>query len=217
MSIPSGEMPRLEFLQRFSTMLSNDGTNHGFTAAETNAIFTAVDNLNTAIAGHHTARDAARAARIAKLAAEEAALELVRPAIRRLQAAAGMTDELRLQYGLSVADTTPSAPVEPLSAPVGVLDIGERFTHVLRVFDSANPARRAKPRGVEGCEVWLKIGAEPAHPDELQFAGVHKNHRFVRQFTAAELGQKAYYMLRWFNSRGERGPWSETISGTIAA
>jgi len=27
----------------------------------------------------------------------------------------------------------------------------------------------------------------------------------------------AHYMLRWVNTRGQKGPWSETASATIGA
>ena len=29
--------------------------------------------------------------------------------------------------------------------------------------------------------------------------------------------QPAHYLLRWENTRGELGPWSETVSATIGA
>jgi predicted phage tail protein len=36
------------------------------------------------------------------------------------------------------------------------------------------------------------------------------------QYTGAQAGQMAYYWLRWVNTRGEKGPWSEPVSATIA-
>ena len=33
----------------------------------------------------------------------------------------------------------------------------------------------------------------------------------------ADGGKTAHYLFRWANTRGEPGPWSETISATIGA
>jgi hypothetical protein len=37
------------------------------------------------------------------------------------------------------------------------------------------------------------------------------------QENGADAGKPAFYMLRWVNPRGERGPWSQTVSATITA
>lgn len=36
-------------------------------------------------------------------------------------------------------------------------------------------------------------------------------------FRAADGGKTAVYMLRWVNTRGEKGPWSEVTTATVAA
>jgi len=33
----------------------------------------------------------------------------------------------------------------------------------------------------------------------------------------ADAGKTAYYALRWENTRGETGPWSDVVSATILA
>ncbi|MCC6284495.1 MAG: hypothetical protein IT439_04210 [Phycisphaerales bacterium] len=34
---------------------------------------------------------------------------------------------------------------------------------------------------------------------------------------AADAGKTALYTLRWVSTRGEKGPWSEVASATVAA
>jgi len=34
-------------------------------------------------------------------------------------------------------------------------------------------------------------------------------------FPAADGGKNAHYLLRWVNSKGDKGPWSETASATV--
>jgi hypothetical protein len=38
---------------------------------------------------------------------------------------------------------------------------------------------------------------------------------YTVEFEAADAGKTAYYMLRWISPRGETGPWSQTVTGTI--
>jgi hypothetical protein len=46
-------------------------------------------------------------------------------------------------------------------------------------------------------------------PRDTPFAGVENS--------AADSGNTAVYMARWINTRGEKGPWSEVITATVAA
>ncbi|CAG0983587.1 hypothetical protein PHYC_01900 [Phycisphaerales bacterium] len=36
-------------------------------------------------------------------------------------------------------------------------------------------------------------------------------------FRAADGGKTAVYMVRWVNTRGDKGPWSEVATATVAA
>jgi hypothetical protein len=40
---------------------------------------------------------------------------------------------------------------------------------------------------------------------------------YVVEYTSADAGKTASYMLRWVNTRDEKGPWSQTVSATITA
>ncbi|MFN7558137.1 MAG: hypothetical protein ACK5RX_02050 [bacterium] len=40
---------------------------------------------------------------------------------------------------------------------------------------------------------------------------------FRDEFKAGEGGKTAVYMARWVNTRGEKGPWSEITTATVAA
>ncbi|MBL9001499.1 MAG: hypothetical protein JNK25_10230 [Phycisphaerae bacterium] len=37
------------------------------------------------------------------------------------------------------------------------------------------------------------------------------------EFRSGDGGKTAVYMLRWVNTRGEKGPWSEVTTATVAA
>jgi hypothetical protein len=36
-------------------------------------------------------------------------------------------------------------------------------------------------------------------------------------FSGGDGGKNAHYILRWVNTRGQKGPWSEVVSATINA
>ena len=38
----------------------------------------------------------------------------------------------------------------------------------------------------------------------------------MEEYTGAQAGQMVWYWLRWVNTRGDKGPWSEPVSATIA-
>ena len=40
---------------------------------------------------------------------------------------------------------------------------------------------------------------------------------FRAEFKAGDGGKTAVYMTRWINTRGEKGPWSEITTATVAA
>ncbi|MFN0136361.1 MAG: hypothetical protein ACKVS9_09635 [Phycisphaerae bacterium] len=40
---------------------------------------------------------------------------------------------------------------------------------------------------------------------------------FRAEFKAGEGRKIAVYMVRWVNTRGEKGPWSEVATATVAA
>lgn len=77
-------------------------------------------------------------------------------------------------------------------------------------------AIRAKPAGMLGAEIWSKLGGAPPTDDsDVTFLALDTRSPDLVDYTAAESGQIAPYMLRWINTRSERGPWSETVSATI--
>jgi hypothetical protein len=71
-------------------------------------------------------------------------------------------------------------------------------------------------------------GGVPATVDDsqCQFLGLDTARPYVADLSAEVLtkeeyegkygGMKAHYLLRWVTHHGDKGPWSETVSATIA-
>ena len=68
---------------------------------------------------------------------------------------------------------------------------------------------------MHGCQVWLKVGTPAVDPDELKFAGTATASPFEIKFKGEDAGKNVYYWLRWENTRGETGPWSDAVMATV--
>ena len=99
--------------------------------------------------------------------------------------------------------------------------MGERLRHTIHFVQ---PTSKARPKGVRGCEIWVKL-APPQSPPTIGPGGVPSDMRFlaldtatpyVAAFSSADAGQTAYYLCRWISTRGAPGPWSETVEATVA-
>ncbi len=94
----------------------------------------------------------------------------------------------------------------------------QRLRHVIVFVDELTPTRKAKPAGVMGAEVWVKVGdPAPTDPSELTFLSLDTRTPYTADYAGGDANKVAHYMLRWVNTRGEKGPWSETASATIGA
>ncbi len=61
---------------------------------------------------------------------------------------------------------------------------------------------------------FLMLATDPA---ALTFLTMTTKPSFRAEFKAGEGGKTAVYMARWVNTRGEKGPWSEVTTATVAA
>ncbi len=54
-------------------------------------------------------------------------------------------------------------------------------------------------------------------PSALSFVTLTTKAAFATDYPASAGGKTAVYMLRWVNTRGEKGPWSEVAAASVAA
>lgn len=183
--------------------------------------------LNADLISYSAAQEALVRARAEAAAAVEANTRArrrfeaaMRKSVRRIQTYPGTTDTHRANLGITVPDPerTPIGP--PTTRPLVKIDFSKRLLHRIAFVDERTPTRRARPPGVMGADVWVKVTA-PAEPPptdvgDLTFLFLSSRTPAVAEYGGADAGKTAHYMLRWLNRRGEPGPWSETASATIA-
>ena len=168
-----------------------------------------------------TAQQAAQSARQAKDDSRDALESLIRALVKRLQVSSAVDDTERAALGITVSDKIRTAAGDITTRPIGVVDTSQRLRHEIRFSDEATPTKRAKPAGVMGCEIWVKVlpagEAAPSGADGLSFLSLDTASPYIAEYDGANGGKTAHYMLRWVKSSGDKGPWSETVSATITA
>jgi hypothetical protein len=126
-----------------------------------------------------------------------------------------LTDEDLRMLGLPIHDTKPS-PAPPItSRPIVEVGFDEIQKHVLIVRD-AEMASAGRPAHAAGFEIWRKVGepAPVADSDwQLAVQAPHSPHEL--NYNGSETGLRVYYRVRWINTRGVPGPWSETVNAII--
>ena len=214
--IPSGDADFHIWQQNFVSILNANPEDFGLLPADVTPLVARQSAWTNAYTANTAEQTAARAASQAKETAREEFEKSPRALARRVQGNNQVTDQQRVTLGLNVQQTTRTPTGVPSTRPIASVDTSERLRHTINFMDETTPTNRAKPDGVMGCEIWVKVGGpEPADPDELQFLGLDTSTPYVATYSGEQGGKAAYYMLRWLNGKGEQGPWSQTVSATI--
>lgn len=122
----------------------------------------------------------------------------------------------RERMGLTVKSGTRTPKPAPSTFPVGIIDFSVRLQHTIHFSDEATPRSKAKPAGVHGCEIWMKIdGDAPQDATELSFLCTETSSPHTKTYEGKIAGKTVYYWLRWVNTRGEYGPWSNMVSAMV--
>jgi hypothetical protein len=204
------------WVENFVAVVTANPTNYGLTAAQVTPLTALLATWNTAYSDQETAHAAAGGATAAKTTAHDELAALVRQLVQIIQTSVTVTNEDKVAAGVPIRDTTKTPAPVPSTAPSGRIEVTNRLEHTLHFVDSATPTVKAKPAGVRGCQIWVKIGTTPpANASELTYLATDTSTPYVAQFEAADAGKTAYYWLRWENTRGQTGPWSAMISATI--
>jgi hypothetical protein len=126
-----------------------------------------------------------------------------------------VTDKEREDMGLPVHDAKPTPAPAITSRPELEVRFSEIQRHTLVVQDSELKGH-ARPAHAAGFEIWRKVG-DPAPATEADWQLVaqvpHSPHDLT--YSETESGLRVYYRVRWVNTRGVAGPWSETVGAII--
>jgi hypothetical protein len=83
-------------------------------------------------------------------------------------------------------------------------------------LSSKKKIQRRKPKGVVGVEIIFLVGEKmPTDYDLMKPLALDTSSPYRVTYELHQVGQRAYYAACWYNTKGERGPWSEIVSALI--
>ncbi|MDR1479810.1 MAG: hypothetical protein LBJ00_12830 [Planctomycetaceae bacterium] len=127
-----------------------------------------------------------------------------------------VTDEDLIAMGMPARNSgrTP-APVAK-TYPDYDIDSGTIRRLTIYFFDQAKNESRGKPDGQHGAEVcWAILDTPPTNVEDLVHSSFCTHSPLVLDFKEDQRGKIVYFCLRWENTRGIKGPWSEILSAVI--
>lgn len=215
--IPSGEAQFTEWANHFVSTVTKEPTTYQLSETEIQDLTDELNSFDAEYKDAIAARDAAQAAVRAKDERRQELETLIRRTAKRIQADERVTNPARKDAGLPVHKTSRKPVAAPSTAPFGNVMLTARLEQSLTFADSENKRRR--PAGSIGVEIYMNIGDAVAPVDPADYTFVELCSRGPKLFTfkADDANKVAHYLLRWTNHKGETGPWSAPISGTIPA
>jgi hypothetical protein len=106
------------------------------------------------------------------------------------------------------------APV-PTTVPVTEIVLPAPATVEIHFHDEGK-TNVAKPKGVHGAEIcWAIRDTPPEHWKELTNSSFDTHTPLRLEFDIEERGRTLYFAIRWENTRGEKGLWSEIQTAVI--
>jgi hypothetical protein len=205
--IPSKDGELVTWSADFAAKLTSTPTAFGCTAGQATAYAT-LDAAFAAAVG--TATDPSTRTRgtvAAKDAAKVPLVAMARELARIINAFPGITNQQRIDLGLTPRSGQVSPINPPAEAPVleVVAAVGRTLKLKLRSIDSD---RRGKPAGVAGASLFSYVGASaPADVADWTFEGSTTRTTFDLEFppTVAP-GAQVWLTAFWFNPRTQSGP-----------
>jgi hypothetical protein len=126
-----------------------------------------------------------------------------------------MTDVDRINIGLPVHKTTRTPVPVPSTTPIAETKVPEPAVVEIH-FRDENLSKKAKPFGVHGVEIaWAVLDIATTDWDDLTHSSFDTNSPIRLVFKSPQRGKTLYFALRWQNTRGEKGTWSNIQSVII--
>lgn len=189
----------------------------GIPVAEMTALNAAIDAWGYSWTGFTNAEAAFRAATDDKGLKRQTLENIIRDIAQGVQLRPAVTDAQKAALGITVRKTTKTPVAVPTTVPI-LPRIDTSTRAILRLFfaDSTTPDSKAKPAGVQGAEIREQIGGPaPTNPETMAFLAIDTRSPYRADFEQTDVGKTVYFALRWVNTRGQSGPWSQIFSAVI--
>jgi hypothetical protein len=127
-----------------------------------------------------------------------------------------ISDDERERIGLPVYKTVRTPAPIAKDPPDADIDASQPGRVIIHFFERGSNHKKGKPEGQHGAEIaWVISDVPPTRWNELLHSNIDTNSPYTLVFENDQRGKKLYIALRWENTRGEKGPWSNILSAII--
>jgi hypothetical protein len=127
-----------------------------------------------------------------------------------------ISDTEREQMGLPVHKTTRTPSPIAKDAPDSDVDTSVLGRVTIHFFEQGSNHKKGKPDGQHGAEIcWIVSDVPLTKWSDLTHSAIDTNSPFTLEFENDQRGKTVYFALRWENTRGEKGPWSNIQNAII--
>lgn len=218
--IPTNDLEFSSWMENFLGYVTANLAHFGLVEADVEPLIGETTGFQTAFTDYRTKREATKTASRGKKEARTDLETELRAMVARVQAYPETTNLDRESLGIPVRGTggSPQSIEFEDNKPHPVIDIRQRFNHVLRIENQSTlGTSKAKPKGVKHAEIWIKIGGDSEDMNGYVFYGVASKSPHPVKFDPSDANKLAHYRLRWVSTKNEPGAWSEAETATIAA
>lgn len=212
-----GNLPDRELLAQgraYEAKLYADGASLNFGTAEADAVKGFNNSFEAALDAWDAIQIEEAGISQSKTDGRKALLGELRRQRNVAYADTSVSDGALATAGIPPRDKVKTDSSAPTTAPMGWVDYG-KLKHVIHFRDSATPDKKAKPKGMKGCDIYRCVGTVPTSENDYRYVANDSDSPYTIYYDMADAGKKVYYLLRWVSNSGEVGEWSETIEATI--
>jgi len=201
--------------QAMSSQVTAAPTAFGLVAAQATALATATGNFASAYAAATSELTRTRGTVAAKNSARTALRTMIADFAKIIDGTATVTDQQRLNLGLSVRK--PASPIPVPSAPPA-LEVKSRIGTTVFIKLHDGTGRRAKPAGVQGARVYTFVGpVASTDPQSWIDEGQTTKSDVELNFPVTTApGTIVWITAAYYNPRGQLGPACEPVRTNIA-
>jgi hypothetical protein len=215
---PSNDAEFDDWQKNFVTVVAANPAKYGLLPADVAKLQTLQGAWATKLQGHSDAEVAFHTATKAKDTAGGDLKDAVRGAVRKIHGTAGLAHEDYVVAGIKPHDTVRSALKAPATRPMVRVEAHGHLAVMIHWTDETTPHKNKKPDGMHGVEIWSHVGdPAPADASGYSFIALDTRTPYLDEHPVADAGKSVYYLLRWQNTKGESGPWSEVATIKIPA
>jgi hypothetical protein len=216
--IPTRDSLLVDWAENFSNKISASPGTYGLTPGDAVAIAALVDGFSDAYALVADPATKTKPVVAAKDAAKAAMLSGVRPYAILIRNNLGVSNQAKLDLGLTVPDPTPTPIPAPTTSPMLTLIGSTPGQLTLRASDQNTPDLRAKPFGVIALHLFAaEQGDSVPTFEDSRYVGTFTRQPMALDTAAFTPGKTLHLWARWVTRTGKYGPWSSSISVIVPA